>query len=64
VIGGGQGNLGGDEMGGFTAEGAIDMTHFAGDQFFTVVPEPSTLALTALGMAGLAVCGRRTRTQQ
>ena len=35
-----QGNLGGDENGGFTGEGAIDMTHFTGNQFFTVpVPE-------------------------
>lgn len=47
-----QGNLGGDENGGFTGEGAIDMTHFAGDQFFTVVvPEPSSLTLAGLGIA-------------
>jgi hypothetical protein len=29
-----QGNLGGDGMGGFTGEGAIDFTLFTGDQFF------------------------------
>jgi hypothetical protein len=40
-----QGNLGGDEMGGFTGEGAIDMQHFAGSQFFYIIPEPTTLAL-------------------
>ena len=34
------GNLGGDEMGGFTGEGAIDMTHFAGNQFFRVKSLP------------------------
>jgi hypothetical protein len=49
----GTGNLGGDEAGGFTGEGAINMQNFAGDQFFTVpvvpVPEPSTYA------AGIAV---------
>ena len=61
IIGGLQGNLGGDETGGFTGEGAIDMTHFAGDQFFTVVPEPSTLLLAGFGIVGLAVSGRRAR---
>jgi hypothetical protein len=43
--------LGSDEQGGFTGEGAIDMTHFRGEQFFTVVPEPSSFAILALGLA-------------
>jgi hypothetical protein len=50
-----QGNLGGDENGGFTGEGAIDMTHFAGDQFFIVpVPEPTSFALVGLALVPLA----------
>ena len=57
-----QGNLGGDENGGFTGEGAIDMTHFAGDQFFVVqVPEPSSLALMAVGSLMLFVRARRSQ---
>jgi hypothetical protein len=54
-----QGNLGGDEAGGFTGEGAIDMNHFAGDQFFCVVPEPATMALGGLALLGLAAARRR-----
>jgi hypothetical protein len=50
-----QGNLGGDGAGGFTGEGAIDFTLFAGNQFFTVVPEPSSMALIGLSMMGLAM---------
>ena len=45
-----QGNPGGDEVGGFTGEGAINMNNFGGEQFFCVaVPEPSTIAPGAAG---------------
>ncbi len=33
-----QNNLGGDEQGGFTGEGAINMNNFAGNQFFAITP--------------------------
>lgn len=58
-----QGNLGGDEAGGFTGEGAIDMTHFGGDQFFVAcTPEPSTMVLAGLGLAGLVGAVRRRKS--
>jgi hypothetical protein len=52
-----QGNLGGDEAGGFTGEGAINMNNFAGEQFFCVsaIPEPSTMALAGLGACGMVL---------
>jgi hypothetical protein len=57
-----QGNLGSDEQGGFTGEGAIDMTHFRGEQFFTVVPEPSGFVILSLGLlVWLQVTRRRRR---
>jgi hypothetical protein len=56
-----QGNLGGDEAGSFTGEGAIDLTHFAGDQFFAVVPEPAAIVLTGFALAGLATRVRRRK---
>jgi hypothetical protein len=43
------GNVGGDGNGTFTGSvGQVNLNNFAGDQFFTVVPSPSTLALLAL----------------
>jgi hypothetical protein len=67
-----QGNIGGDGMGGFTGSGAIDMTTFAGNQFFTVapesrvVPEPATIVfailLGAFALPRLKTNGRETKT--
>ncbi|HEX6961786.1 MAG TPA: PEP-CTERM sorting domain-containing protein [Lacipirellula sp.] len=57
-----QGNLGGDGAGGFTGEGAIDFTTLAGDQFFTIIPEPSTLALA--GLSALGVVASRIRRKK
>jgi hypothetical protein len=54
-----QGNLGGDGNGGFTGEGAIDFNLFAGNQFFTIIHEPSTCILA--GVALLAGVMRRKR---
>jgi hypothetical protein len=54
-----QGNLGGDEAGGFTGEGAINLNNFGGNQYFTACPEPSSLALFGLAMAGVAGMRRR-----
>ncbi len=52
-----QSNLGGDGLGNFDGFGDIDFTTFAGDQFFTLVPEPASAALLAIG--GLAMIRRR-----
>lgn len=60
----GSGNLGGDGLGNFTGEGAIDFTAIAGNQFFTLpVPEPSGLTLFAGGVLLLAARRRRNRTE-
>lgn len=57
-----QANLGSDEQGGFTGEGAIDMTHFRGEQYFTVVPEPSGFISLSVGLlVWLRVTRRRMR---
>jgi hypothetical protein len=53
----GTGNLGGDNTGGYNGSvGAIDMTRFAGNQFFTV---PTPAAAGVFGLAGLAAFRRR-----
>jgi hypothetical protein len=56
-----QGNLGGDGLGNFTGEGAIDFTLFAGNQYFTVVPEPASALLGSLALLGLIGLGRRRK---
>lgn len=56
-----QGNPGGDSVGGFTNDlSRIDLNTFAGAQYFElrVVPEPSTIALIGLMLAGIG-CWRR-----
>jgi hypothetical protein len=57
-----QNNLGGDGTGMFTGTLAgINLKDFAGNQFFKVVPEPSTVSLAALALAALALAGRRPK---
>lgn len=56
----GAGNLGGDGSGGFNGSvGGINLnaSYAAGDQFFTLVPAPGSIALLAFG--GLAAARRR-----
>jgi hypothetical protein len=55
-----QGNLGGDGNGNFTGTAAINFQNFAGNQYFTVpVPEPASVTLVGLMVAGLASVRRR-----
>jgi hypothetical protein len=55
-----QGNLGGDGLGNYIGgPSGINMQNFAGNQYFTACPEPSSLVLVGLAMMGMAACGRR-----
>lgn len=55
----GQGNLGGDGIGGFNGSvGQLNMNNFAGDQCFTV-PIPAPSAISVIALAGIAHFRRR-----
>lgn len=55
-----QGNLGGDGAGNWTGSvGGLDLNQFSGAQYFAVIPEPTSLALVGLAMAGMLVTTRR-----
>jgi hypothetical protein len=56
--------LGSDGQGGFTGTGDIDLTQFRGDQFFTIVPEPSTYLLFMVGLLGAVRIAARFRASE
>lgn len=60
-----QGNLGGDGSGGFNGTvGQLSLkntTYASGDQFFTVVPEPSSFVLALLSVMGMARMAQRRK---
>jgi len=56
-----RGNLGGDEAGNFTGEGAINLQNFAGNQFFIVVPEPSATLFAGASLLVLSWTRRSRR---
>ncbi len=59
-----QSNLGGDGLGNFTGDASnVNLSTFAGDQFFTitVIPEPSSFVLAGMALAGMALCVARRR---
>jgi hypothetical protein len=60
-----QGNLGGDGSGGFNGTvGQLNLksdVYASGDQFFTVVPEPSSMLLAGLALVGFAGIGRQRK---
>lgn len=60
----GTGNLGGDGGGNWDGTlSRIDLNQFAGDQYFTAIPEPSSILLSVFGALLLALAGTVRRTK-